>query len=55
MYAVGAEVVIDPCATVLASISANASFTEHPILYYSINTTSFDSSVTYDSGAAAGK
>jgi hypothetical protein len=43
--------VIDPSATALASISSNNSFTGHPILYYSINATSFDSSVTYDSGA----
>jgi nitrilase len=47
--AVGYSFVVDPLAQIVASISANTSFEESPILYYSLDTTNFNTSKTYDS------
>ncbi|GKZ26572.1 hypothetical protein AbraIFM66951_002630 [Aspergillus brasiliensis] len=46
--AVGYSFVSDPLAQVVASIGADASFEDHPILYYSLNSSSFNMSKTYD-------
>ncbi|KAF2159220.1 hypothetical protein M409DRAFT_37986 [Zasmidium cellare ATCC 36951] len=45
---IGAVWVIDPTGVVLANISSEVGFDEVPVLYYSINTTSFNTSKTYD-------
>ncbi|KAF2621870.1 aliphatic nitrilase [Macroventuria anomochaeta] len=47
--AIGHSFVVDPLAQVVASISANASFDEFPMLYHSLDTTGFNTSKTYDS------
>ncbi|GKT52833.1 aliphatic nitrilase [Colletotrichum tofieldiae] len=46
--AIGASFVTNPFGTRVAHISANASFDEHPMLYYSFNTSGFNDSVTYN-------
>ena len=46
--AVGYSFVVDPLAQIVATISANTSFEEFPILYHSLDTTKFNVSKTYD-------
>lgn len=46
--AVGYTFVSSPLSQVVASISAKASFDDHPMLYHSLDTSSFNSSKTYD-------
>lgn len=47
--AVGASFVTDPMGNRVAHAPADADFDEMPILYYSLNTTGFNVSQTYDS------
>ncbi|KAF7131328.1 hypothetical protein CNMCM5793_004442 [Aspergillus hiratsukae] len=46
--AVGYAFVSSPLSQVVASISAKASFEDHPMLYYTIDTSGFNTSKTYD-------
>lgn len=49
--AVGVAFVMTPLAQLDAYMSDREDFDEFPMLYHSINTTSFDSSVTYDANS----
>jgi nitrilase len=51
--AVGYSFVSSPLSQVIASISAEASFEDHPMLYYSIDTTGFNTSKSYDPDSQA--
>ncbi|KAJ5088462.1 aliphatic nitrilase [Penicillium angulare] len=51
--AVGYSFVSSPLAQVVASISADASFEKHPMLYHTLDTTSFNTSETYDPDSQA--
>ncbi|ETS76208.1 hypothetical protein PFICI_11595 [Pestalotiopsis fici W106-1] len=49
--AVGVAFVMTPLSQLDAYMSDTIDFDEHPMLYHSINTSSFDSSITYDANA----
>ncbi|CAG8165341.1 unnamed protein product [Penicillium salamii] len=48
MPAVGFAAAFEPSGNMIAQINASVSFEEHPIVYASINTTTFNTSQTYD-------